>query len=321
MINHLVLVIVVIIFLIRQITSEEPLSPSEINILSHEVISPLTPQSVWNAFYNISRIPRPSYDEGKPLGNLDQIQKYLESFSDQNKLVHNKDKLGNILIHIPSNINNSIVVVVLQCHMDMVPAKEEGYNYDFMKYPTYLVRESDDWVKAYKTTLGADDGMGCAVMNALAVERNMFSHGDILLLYTVDEETGMRGVKGLGYGSLLYPYLAKAKYYLNLDSEDWGIQTIGSAGGQTSYISTQVRYVPNNFDVTFSLVINGLKGGHSGIDIINEGANSIKQLSCIFNEWDNKKILFSINDINAGEKRNSIPRMAKVDVSFFYQRL
>ena len=256
----------------------------------------LEPSALWKHFSNICSIPHPSR-------HLKQISAYIQSVANTLGLKTQIDETGNILISKnASKGKENLPGVILQGHLDMVPQKNNGVNHDFEKDPITPYVDGC-WVKAKDTTLGADNGIGAAIILAV-LESKTITHGPIEALFTVDEEIGMIGALGLKPGFL------KGKYLLNLDTEEDGQIYIGCAGGIDA--SAKIPYVEemaNQENIAYSVTIRGLKGGHSGIDIHLGRGNAIKLLN---------RILFSgftlfdlrISSFQGGTVRNAIPREA-----------
>jgi dipeptidase D len=265
--------------------------------MSKEVIKGLEPELLWNSFYELSQVPRPSKKEEK-------VIKFVEDFAIKNGFNYKKDEVGNIVIEVPaSEGKENAPIVVLQGHVDMVCEKNKGTEHDFENDPIQLVREGD-WIRANGTTLGADNGIGVATAMAVALDKS-FVHGPLELLMTVDEETGMTGVNNLK------PDFLKGKILLNLDSEEDGTFYIGCSGGQDSTGIFEIEYskkIDEEFKA-YDLIITGLKGGHSGLDIHLGRANAIKLLARLLDRL--KELKFKLASIKGGSKRNAIAREAE----------
>ena len=265
--------------------------------MSKEVINGLHPELLWNSFYDLSQVPRPSKKEEK-------VIKFVEDFAIKNGFNYRKDEVGNIVIEVPASPGKeNAPIVVLQGHVDMVCEKNKGTEHDFEKDPIQLIRDGE-WIKANGTTLGADNGIGVATGMAIALDKTSI-HGPLELLMTIDEETGMTGVNHLKSN------FVKGNILLNLDSEEDGSFYIGCSGGQDSTGSFEIEYskkIDEELKV-YDLVITGLKGGHSGLDIQLGRANAIKLLVRLLDKLRTTK--FKLASITGGSKRNAIAREAE----------
>lgn len=247
-------------------------------------------------FENINAIPRCS-------GNEAGVCKWLERWAAQRQLSYDCDKGGNMVVQVPATPGyENRATVVLQGHMDMVCEKTPDSSHDFGKDPIISHFEGD-WLTATDTTLGADNGIAIAYMLAL-VEDETVAHPPLELLFTVDEETGLNGAK------LLEPEFVKGRVLINLDSEDEGIFTIGCAGGidTTLTLPAENESIPSNGRV-YQLVVGGLKGGHSGIDIHKHRGNANKILVRALSEIRTVEEVKLIT-LNGGSRKNAIPRDA-----------
>jgi dipeptidase D len=255
----------------------------------------LTPEPLWRHFYQLTQIPRPSKHE-------EQVRAHLVKFAQDKKLKYKTDKVGNVLIYVPptSDKYKNAPVVCLQGHMDLVAEKEKDLVHDFLKDPLDIIRDGD-WIKAVGTTLGGDDGLGCAMMLSVAEETS--PHGPLELLFTVDEETGMTGAKHVSED------FVKAKYLLNLDSEESDSIYVGCAGGIDTVAHFDIKFQKADASKKPYLVeITGLNGGHSGCDIHLGRANALKLLGILLRKL--QKLDCDIVTLGGGSKRNAIPRDA-----------
>ncbi len=254
----------------------------------------LEPKALWNNFYLLTQIPRPSKHE-------DAIQAFMMKFGEDLGLETKKDEVGNVIIKKPASPGmESHKGVILQAHLDMVPQKNSNTDHNFETDPidTYI---DGDWVKARETTLGADNGIGAAAAMAVLEDESMV-HGPIEALFTSDEETGMTGANGL------IPGLLDGDILMNLESEDEGDLYIGCAGGVDTvgvFNYTEEELIPNA--AAFKISIMGLKGGHSGLDIHLGRGNANKIMNSLLMDATDKFGL-RLASINGGSLRNAIPR-------------
>ncbi len=272
------------------------------NLTTMAVLGNLEPKLVWQFFEEITQVPRPSKKEEK-------IIAYLMNFGNKYALETKQDKAGNVLITKPATPGfEDKPVVVLQSHMDMVCEKLGSVKIDFDRDPISPV-VAGEWVMAEGTTLGADDGIGMAAQLAILASNNL-QHGKIECLFTVDEETGLTGAFALEEGFFT------GKILLNLDSEDEGEMFIGCAGGvdTLAYFEYSTKEMGQKYQ-TYSIEISGLKGGHSGDEIHKGLGNSVKILARFLYDL-NQKYPVKLVHIDAGNKRNAIPREAVATVVF-----
>jgi len=263
-------------------------------------IQNLEPKALWNHFYNLTQIPRPS---GKEQASIDFIKKFAQEL----KLETIVDSVGNVIVRKPATPGmENRKGVVLQGHLDMVPQKNSDKQHDFEKDPIDAYIDGE-WVKARGTTLGADNGIGVAATLAVLDAKNLV-HGPIEALFTIDEETGMTGAFGLKSG------LLKGDILMNLDSEDEGELYVGCAGGLDANMKFPYKSTPvPSGMVAYKLSGTGLKGGHSGLDIILGRGNSIKLLFRFMYHAEKNSGL-RLASVDGGSLRNAIPREALATV-------
>jgi len=256
----------------------------------------LEPHKVWQYFYEITQIPRPSKNE-------DKIITYLENFAKSKNLEYKKDRVNNIVIRKPaSKGGENKPMVALQCHVDMVCEKNNDVDKDFLKDPIEAYIDGE-WVKAKGTTLGADDGIGVAMQLAI-LDSDIDGIGPIECLFTVDEETGLTGANGLENDMI------KSKYLINLDSEDEGQIFIGCAGGKNTLGFLPIKYQSGQEKNSVEVFVSGLQGGHSGDDIEKKRGNAIKLLTRIVYDLLNSNETIQLVNIEGGNLHNAIPREA-----------
>ncbi len=213
------------------------------------------------------------------------------------------DEVGNVIIKKPATKGmENRKGVILQAHLDMVPQKNSDKQHDFKKDPIEAYIDGE-WVTANGTTLGADNGIGAAAAMTVLASKDM-EHGPVEALFTIDEETGMTGAFGLKGG------LLDGDFLLNLDSEDEGELYIGCAGGvdTTAYFDYTLTDVPAGHEAC-KISVTGLKGGHSGMDIVLKRGNANKILNCVLKEAKEDFNLL-LSSIDGGSLRNAIPREA-----------
>ncbi|MCK4303090.1 MAG: aminoacyl-histidine dipeptidase [Candidatus Eisenbacteria sp.] len=268
-----------------------------------QTVDQLEPRNLWRYFAKISEIPRCSKEE-------EAIAEWLASVGKDHGAEVSVDPTGNVLLRLAATPGcEQAPGVVLQNHMDMVCEKNSDVQHDFDRDAVQMVIEGDI-VKAKGTTLGADNGIGMAAALAFLDEPDA-THGPLELLFTVDEETGLTGAFEIEAGFI------SSRIMLNLDSEDWGIFTIGSAGGRDTTLTYKAPRGPRAGTELFELAVSGLQGGHSGQDIILNRGNSIKILARIFLMAAEDETLhgISVGAFAGGSKRNALPREARAIVS------
>ena len=257
--------------------------------------SDLKPQRVFEQFARINEIPRPSKHEEKMI-------EYLKQWGESHGLDTQVDETGNVIIRKPATKGmEGRKTVVLQSHMDMVCDKLVDVTFDFDKDPI-RTRIEGEWLTAEGTTLGADDGIGCAIELAL-LDSDEVEHGPIECVFTRDEETGLTGAEGMKAGFMTGDYL------INLDSEDEGEIFVSCAGGrntQAKFHITREAAPAGSFFLRAQL--KGLVGGHSGDDINKKRANAIKLLARFLFAEMKKYEGIRLAQFHSGKLHNAIPR-------------
>ena len=269
-------------------------------------ISKLTPVELWENFYQLTRIPRPSYHE-------QEVRQFIADFGKGLGLETIRDEAGNVIIRKPATAGmEKRKGVILQGHLDMVPQKNSDKNHDFTKDPIETVIDGE-WVRANGTTLGSDNGIGVAAAMTVLASKDL-AHGPIEALFTATEETGMDGANGIKSGIL------KGDILLNMDSEDEGELYVGCAGGEDASIQFKFKEVTVPAEsIAFRLNVTGLKGGHSGLDIPLGRGNANKIFFRLLKET-HKTCGIRLSSINGGNLRNAIPREAFGIVTVPYEK-
>ena len=256
----------------------------------------LAPKAVWEHFYSLTLIPRPS-------GKKEEVSAFLAAYGKSLGLETIVDTIGNVIIRKPASPGyENHPGVILQGHMDMVPQKNNDTVFDFEKDPIEAYVDGE-WVTAKGTTLGADNGIGVAAAMAILADKSVV-HPPLEVLVTVDEETGMYGAFALEGGML------QGKTLLNLDSEAEGELYVGCAGGVDT--TAKFQYTPVDVeegDVAIKVSVKGCKGGHSGCDIHLQRANANKLLFRFLKDAvANYEARLAY--VEGGSLRNAIPREA-----------
>ncbi|WP_139959001.1 aminoacyl-histidine dipeptidase [Flavicella sediminum] len=258
------------------------------------------PKSLWNHFSDINAIPRASKKE-------ERIIAHMVAFGKNLGLETVVDDIQNVIIKkkaTPGMENRK--TVVLQSHLDMVHQKNNSSNFDFDTQGIQM-EIKDGWIHAMDTTLGADNGIGVAAIMSILSATDI-PHPPIEALFTIDEETGMTGAMGLQPGYL------NGDILLNLDTEDDDEISIGCAGGiDVTATQSYEEYDCPEETTAYEIIVNGLQGGHSGMDIHKGLGNANKIMNrLLFMAYDNFEL--SISSLQGGGLRNAIPRESKAIV-------
>lgn len=261
-------------------------------------IKNLSPECIWRNFHALTQVPRPS-------GHLEKVQQFLLDFAKEAGVEAFKDAADNIVMRKPATPGmENRKGVILQAHMDMVPQKAPDSTHDFVNDPIQTYVE-DGWVKAKGTTLGADNGLGVAAIMAIMEDKTL-RHGPVEALITADEETGMFGANALPEGEL------NGDILINLDSETWGKFVIGSAGGIDVNATLDYKEAETDpEDAAVRVTLQGLKGGHSGLEI-HEGRGNANKLMVRFVREAIAECEARLATWHGGNMRNAIPFKAEV---------
>jgi len=274
-------------------------------------------QHILEVFEEINKIPRHSKHE-------EQISTWLQDWGRSRGFEVKADSLNNVLIKASATAGyENSPTLILQGHMDMVCEKCRDSGHDFSRDPIRCICDGD-WIRGDGTSIGADDGIALALGLVLAEagKKGEIGHPQLELLFTVDEETGLTGARGLETGFF------EGKMLLNLDSEDEGIFVIGCAGGQNSLITLSVEWEELDFKKEklfkfFRLSIEGLEGGHSGVEINKQRANGIQLLSMALAGLGEKlgKENVRLVLLNGGSVHNAIPSTAEAFIALHREKL
>ncbi|MBR9982314.1 MAG: aminoacyl-histidine dipeptidase [Desulfatitalea sp.] len=257
--------------------------------------------TILDYFEQINAIPRCSKDEAR-------LGQWLHDWAAERQLERRRDAAGNLVVKVPASPGMADrPTVIIQGHMDMVCEKTPDSMHDFSRDPIRSKRDGD-WLMADRTTLGADNGIALAYALALA-EDPTIQRPPLELLFTVDEETGLNGVKEMPAD------LISGKMLINLDSEDEGVFTIGCAGGMETLCSMPLNKEP--FPAGWELhqvLVGGLRGGHSGIDIDKQRGNANKILARTLMHL-HREMKLKIVTMAGGTRHNAIARDAMTVVA------
>jgi len=241
-------------------------------------------------FKQINEIPRPS-------GKEEKMVKFLENYAKKHGFKYEKYDFNNIIIYKPAK-NETTKTVVLQAHTDMVCEAEVGYDIDFEVQGIKSIIEGD-WMRADRTSLGADDGIGVAMI--LALLENDFDNVNIEAVFTSEEETTMSGAKNLDCSKL------NGKDIIGLDEDVEGRIIVASAGMVELAIKREYSLKISE-GLLYSMKISGLRGGHSGVDIDKDRLNAIKLAFEIMSYCQRK----DISRVYGGTKANVIPSSCEI---------
>ncbi|MCF7561422.1 aminoacyl-histidine dipeptidase [Sabulilitoribacter multivorans] len=264
-------------------------------------IRQLQPQTLWNKFADLNAVPRASKKE-------ERVIAFMKDFGKNLSLETIEDEVGNVIIKKPATKGmEDRVTIVMQSHLDMVHQKNNDTVFDFDTQGIDMYVDGD-WVRAKGTTLGADNGLGVATIMAILESTNI-QHPAIEALFTIDEETGMTGAKGLKGG------LLKGEILLNLDTEEDDEIGVGCAGGiDVTATRTYNEEETPEFKIGYSITVKGLQGGHSGMQIHEGLGNANKIMNrLLFDGFE--KYGLRISEIDGGSLRNAIPRESKALVA------
>lgn len=263
-----------------------------------DALDTLEPVAFWQHFYDLTQVPRPSHHE-------EQATAFAAAFGESLALETLVDDAGNVIIRKPASPGlEDRPGVILQAHLDMVPQKTADSMHDFLTDPIDAYIE-DGWVHADRTTLGADDGSGVALIMTILADDTL-AHPPLEALFTTNEEDGFGGVNALATDVL------QGHYYINIDNEVEGQFLISSAGGVYSNVGASYDEEAMPDDMTgLQITLDGLRGGHSGADI-DKGRGSAHQLMARL-LW-NAPAEFGVRvaSLTGGAQANAIPRSATV---------
>ncbi len=252
---------------------------------------------LWEHFLNITHIPRQSGHEGPMTDFLmrfgaERVNRGVETF---------RDETGNVLMIIPSSRGcENKPKLILQGHQDMVCENIKSRPSPAENGVQAYVTKDGKRVKAKGTTLGADNGIGVSSLLSLADEN--IEHGQLALLFTVSEETGLDGVRKMKFDHDFTKYQA----LINIDSEDEGKATIGCAGGGNSLISQPIERISSQGKKLMRIELSGGEGGHSGIEIAKKRANALKELNSALTRISGSHKL-NLVSLEAGKIENEVP--------------
>ena len=255
-------------------------------------------EGVLRRFEPLAAIPRPSKHE-------EAVSAYLADWFAARGIPCERDSAFNVIADIPATPGyENAPLTMLQAHTDMVTVAAPGVSYDPLTDPIRLSREGDT-LRAVGTSLGADDGMGVAMILFAADAENGLVHGPLRAVFTADEEQGMSGVN-----NLLPRHAAGAEYCLNLDSEEVGVITVSSASGTDADYTLTPETAPAALPAALRLSVTGILGGHSGAEIDAGHINGIQALARFLRSLSATGVGFELGSFRGGAARNAIPAFA-----------
>jgi dipeptidase D len=275
-----------------------------------DAIHHIEPRALWNCFADLNAVPRPSKKETK-------VKAFVREFAARHVLECIEDSGGNLIVKKSATADRAgHAPVLLQAHLDMVHKAADGVSFDFANQGIEMWVDGD-WVRARGTTLGADNGLGVAAILAVLASKDL-PHPPIEALLTIDEEQGMSGARMLQSG------LLTSKTMLNLDSEEDDEFTIGCAGGIDTLASWSYPETKHAKVSIAEIRVEGLRGGHSGLQIHEGRGNAIKLMARLLAACGEKAA--ALIEMRGGSARNAIParcitRVALLNEAVFAEKL
>lgn len=258
----------------------------------------LEPAAVFSYFEEICSIPHGS-------GNTKAISDYVVSFAKEHGISYLQDSLNNVLLFREGTCGmEDHAPVILQGHLDMVCEKDADCDID-MEQQGLDISTDGEYVFAKGTTLGGDNGIAVAIAMAILADKTI-AHPPLEVILTVDEETGMDGAAGIDLSML------KGRTMLNLDSEEEGIFTVSCAGGARGTIHFPLQRRPV-YGPCVKLVVDGLQGGHSGVEIHKNRANANKVMGLLLDRIQ-QTMPICVAALSGGAKDNAIPRSSQATI-------
>ncbi|MBO6119966.1 MAG: beta-Ala-His dipeptidase [Lachnospiraceae bacterium] len=262
-----------------------------------KIVKNLEPKKVFEYFAEISDIPRGS-------GNTDKITDYLVNFAISNSLEYKKDDFNNVIITKKTG-NKKYEAIALQAHTDMVCVKTSGNKKDMSSDGIDFLIDGK-YLTADGTSLGADDGIGVAIILAILADNKDYGR-DIVGIFTSDEEIGLIGAHNIDLSNV------KVSELINIDSEDFGVAVFGCAGGSQLEYEKRAKLVSRTNGTLLILKVSGLLGGHSGMEITKNRGNANKILiNVLYKLCDKTK--FNLISVDGGVFDNAIPNKSEAKI-------
>lgn len=251
-------------------------------------------------FKEIAQIPRPS-------GHEEKISSYLLTWAAEHGYKAERDDAKNVIFDVPASKGmENAPLTILQAHTDMIVAVEEGKEFDAENDPVTVI-DNGTALTADGTSLGADDGMGIAVI--LYLIENCANHGPLRIIFTADEEVGATGVAAITKDTI-----SGAEYLINVDSESSDMISIGSAAGRSVKYTADMKNAHPQLTQAMKIEIDGLSGGHSGMDIDKGKLNAIKAAGGLLYSLEENNIPFELSCISGGTLLGLIPSQTEAVV-------
>ena len=262
-----------------------------------EIVKNIEPKEVFKYFAEISDIARGS-------GNTVKIVEYLVDFAIKNNLKYERDNYNNVIITKETS-NKKKSTIALQAHIDMVCVKSDDCNKDMTKEAIDLIVDGN-WLKANNSSLGADDGIGMSIILSILTNENDYDR-NVIGIFTNDEEIGLIGAHKIDLSNM------DIKYLVNIDHENFDVIDVGCAGGTQLGFTKKCELVNTSGGILLNINVNGLIGGHSGMEITKNRGNANKILAdVLYNSLS--KMQFNIVNINGGSFNNAIPNSSEAQI-------
>ena len=264
-----------------------------------EKLAGLKPERVWAHFEKLCAIPHGSF-------HTDEICTYLQTFALENCPRCIRDSDNNLIIFQSASPGyEDHPPVILQAHIDMVCQKDEGVSIDMDTQPIDVTHDGE-MVYAKGTTLGADDGIGIAMILAL-LEDDTIPHPPLEIIFTSEEEVGLLGANAIDLSQL------RGKRMLNRDTHNEKVLNAGCAGGARVVLEQPVAWEQSQLS-RITIAVEGLKGGHSGNQIGVLHANADKVLAEILQQL-RKSMPLQLERLMGGVAGNAIPDSARAVIA------
>ena len=250
-------------------------------------------EMVISQFMELTKIPRPSHHEEK-------ISEYLENWAKERGFEVTRDKVNNIIFDVPATEGmENKPMIGLQGHMDMVFAQKDGSNLDPLTTVINVVNDGTTLKSDGTTSLGADDGIGVAMI--LCIADGKMEHGPIRAIITTDEEDGMDGTFNLDP-----KYVQNIDYLINLDAEQEGQIIVSTAAGVLEEFTQEFTPCEPAKQQTVTIKLKGLTGGHSGVEIDKGRLNGAIAMGKLLSDLQAGGVDFELQSFNAGTAPNAI---------------